>query len=99
MGAKATGFDLRFDVSGPSDDGTLLALCRDMPIIIAATSEQELSERIAKAVKELVSRLQSMEAGQDLKFLKEAGVKMRRVTVGAEKRTVTVPVSLSVSSR
>ncbi|MGE3074796.1 MAG: hypothetical protein AB7N24_01595 [Dehalococcoidia bacterium] len=46
-------FDLRFDVTGPSEDGTFTALCREFPMIIAARSDEELRRKIVNAVDEL----------------------------------------------
>ncbi|MEO8541565.1 MAG: hypothetical protein ABI577_17620 [bacterium] len=94
------GFDLRFDITGPSEDGTFVALCRDLPMILAAASESELRERIDNAVDELGKYLQAMPAGEDVNYLKEAGVKLHAMT-GAERetRTVTLPVSLGAATR
>jgi hypothetical protein len=54
----AKSFNLQFDVTGPDEAGTLVALCRELPMIIAATSEAELRRLIIASVDELAKRLE-----------------------------------------
>jgi hypothetical protein len=68
-------------------------------MIIAATSESELRQRIVNAVNELSDRLEALGEGEDLKFLREAGVKVRTAKGDASTRTITLPVSLGASAR
>ena len=98
-GDMAVGFDVRFEISGPSDDGTYLALCREFPMIIAATTEAELRQRIVHAVDALSARLQALGDGEDVKFVKEAGVKLRKLKGKSDTRTVTLPLSLGAAPR
>ncbi len=93
------GFDLRFDISGPSDDGTFLALCRDFPMVIAGTTEEELRERMVKAVNQLVGKLRNMQEAERATFLRDAGVTLNRSSEDERSRTASLPVTVSVTTR
>ncbi|HMO97067.1 MAG TPA: hypothetical protein PKD27_13200 [Tepidiformaceae bacterium] len=93
------GFDLRFDVTGPSADGTWLALCQELPMIISAASETDLRQRIVIAVNELTERLEALGDRERLTFLNEAGVKLQSTDGEAATRTITLPVSVGAAAR
>lgn len=87
-------FDLSFDVSGPSDNGTLVATCRELPMIVAAMTEDDLRLRVANAINQLSTFLTELGAERD-DYLSKAGVKLRDDSAGtARTRTLTFPVTV-----
>ncbi len=87
-------FDLSFDVTGPSEDGTVVAMCRQLPMIIAAMSEDELRLRVAQAINRFSTFLTELGPERD-DYLSATGVKLRGGGPEANRGgTLTFPVSV-----
>ena len=90
----AREFDLQFDIEGPFENGSLVALCKQVPMIVSATSEEDLRERVSYAVNQLTKFLAELGPGKDVEYLEQTGVDLRDAAPGEPRRSLTFPVLL-----
>jgi hypothetical protein len=91
------GFDLHFDVHGPEPDGTLVATCRELTMIVAAKSEQDLRQRMVAAMDNLSKYLQDLGEEKSLEYLQQSGVDLQSVDGHPKARTASFPMVLGAA--